>query len=173
MHRTANWDFSNDAKIKHFEWGIAAIPWPPKRYGLPRKMPFYPDQWMVFKGQKYPKEAWALQSWMAGPEGMRIWAQSSGAMPARKSLEEAARTMLKGWKRDITKAETQVMLSSVNYGHVTPSRPGPAVHRRDDLRTLRTAMMISSTSASVSRGLTSRLSARPSRSSVRGHISWL
>src|SRR5437660_1540283 len=87
MHRTANWDFSNDAKIKHFQWGIAAIPWPPKRYGLPRKMPFYPDQWMVFKGQKYPKEAWALQSWMAGPEGMRIWAQSSGAMPARKSLE--------------------------------------------------------------------------------------
>jgi ABC-type glycerol-3-phosphate transport system substrate-binding protein len=101
--------------------GVAAVPWPPKRYGLPRKMPLYPDQWMVFKGQKYPKEAWELQSWLAGPEGMRLYSQGTGLLPARKSLAEAVRTMLKGYKPGITNTELEAVLNSVDYGHITPS----------------------------------------------------
>jgi multiple sugar transport system substrate-binding protein len=123
MEVTANWVFAPPgySQIKQFEWGVAAVPWPPKRYGLPRKMPLYPDQWMVFKGQKYPKEAWELQSWLAGPEGMRLYSQGTGLLPARKSLAETTRTLLKGYKPGITKAELEAVLSSVNYGHITPS----------------------------------------------------
>jgi ABC-type glycerol-3-phosphate transport system substrate-binding protein len=121
MHRTANWVFPTDARIKNFEWGIAALPWPSKRYGLARKMPLYPDQWMVLKGQKNPAAAWALQSWLCGSEGMLLWMKNAGALPARKSLAGAAKTLMKGYKPNITEAEANSVLNSANFGHITPS----------------------------------------------------
>jgi len=121
MELTANWSFSGYSKIKNFEWGLAAVPWPPKRYGMPRKAPFYPDQWMVLKGQKDLQSAWALQSWMSGPEGMRLWVQSAGALPARKSLSGQMSAMMKSYIPHLTEAMVTTMSDAVNHTHVTPS----------------------------------------------------
>jgi multiple sugar transport system substrate-binding protein len=121
MEVTASWAFPGYAAIKSFEWGVAAVPWPPRRYGLPRHVPLYPDQWMVFKNQPSPAAAWALQSWLCGPEGMRLWVKTNGALPARKSLAPVFTTMLRAWNPRLSQAAMQSVVDAVQFGKVTPS----------------------------------------------------
>jgi multiple sugar transport system substrate-binding protein len=121
MEATANWAFEGYAAIKHFEWGIAAQPWPPRRYGLPRRIQLYPNQWMIFKNQAHRKEAWALEKWLCSPEGLTLWVQAGQGISPRKSQAAAYKPLLKSWNPRLTDAELQCAVVAVNYGKITPS----------------------------------------------------
>jgi ABC-type glycerol-3-phosphate transport system substrate-binding protein len=121
MEANATWGFSGYAPIKRFEWGIASMPWPPKRYGTPRRSPLYPNQWMTFKNERYPEAAWDLQKWLSGPEGMSLWVKAGQGMPSRKSLEPLLTPLLKSWSPTVTDAEIHCVTDAVNHCSVAPS----------------------------------------------------
>jgi multiple sugar transport system substrate-binding protein len=104
-----------------FPYGVAALPWPPRRYGLPRKASQYPDQWLVFKGVKHPHESWLLQKFMVSPEALKLWIPVQGSLPSRKSLAGVAQAYMRAVKPDISAREMACALDSVNFTSVTPS----------------------------------------------------
>ena len=81
----ANWVFGTYGEIEEFEWGMAPVPSSPTG----RKTLIYPDQWMMFKDQKYPDAAWEALKYIAGADGAKAYylhADTAGGIPTRKSL---------------------------------------------------------------------------------------
>ena len=72
---------------------------------------------MVFKGQKYPEQAWELQKWFAGTEGERLYSSLRITIPARKSLAGVFKAKLKAANPRLTTAEVDCVVNAVPYGH--------------------------------------------------------
>jgi len=81
----ANWAFGTYGEIEEFEWGIAPVPLAPTG----RKTLLFPDQWMMFKDQKYPDAAWEALKYLASVDGAKLYYMGTdklGGIPSRKSL---------------------------------------------------------------------------------------
>jgi len=117
----ANWAFNTYGEIEEFEWSIAPIPG--GRYA--RKELLYPDQWMMFKDQKYPDAAWEALKYVASPDGLRIYylgTDKLGGIPSRKSLAaEWTDAAVKATKLDASVLDSVINKGIEVAGQVTAS----------------------------------------------------
>jgi len=85
IQMTANWVFGTYKDIEEFEWSIAPVP----NSATGRKALIYPDQWMMFKDQKFPDAAWEALKFIASVDGANAYymgANFTGGIPSRPSL---------------------------------------------------------------------------------------
>ncbi|MHB0874477.1 MAG: ABC transporter substrate-binding protein [Anaerolineae bacterium] len=85
IQMAANWNYGTYGEIEEFEWGIAPVP----SSSTGRKALIYPDQWMMFKDQKYPDAAWEALKYLASVDGANAYymgANFTGGIPSRQSM---------------------------------------------------------------------------------------
>ena len=73
------------------QWDVAPVPKGPKQ----RDTLVTHDGWAIWKGSKYPDEAWELMKFLEGDEWMEIASSIVGHQPARKSFQDRWARLIK------------------------------------------------------------------------------
>ena len=129
-----NWQIPLFKTIKNFEWGVMPMPHNTHTY-----TGYYIDGWFVPKGVARPDLSWELISSIVGPQGEEwVVQQSDLGIPI---LQASAKKNAKILFNPLGKAEQQVWLDSINYGHTFPYSPiynqlDPIISRNVDLFSL-------------------------------------
>lgn len=107
---------SQFAKIKEFEWGMAARPHPTK---LASHTGIWVDKWSMFKQVRNPEGSWLFMKHMVSPEGLRIYPMAYGPIPSRQSLGKEWADL---WTKNVGKPveELNVAVDAVDQEFVTP-----------------------------------------------------
>lgn len=89
MYQNGIWDvpqirkYMSPTSKSFFDWDICLFP---AYAGKPLRMATGGSGYCIFSSTKYPKEAWKLTSFMAGPVGMRLMAEAGIAQPAMRKI---------------------------------------------------------------------------------------
>ena len=114
---TSPGSFQSLGTITSFEWGVAVMPVPPT---LPRHDTLNPDQWVTFKGQQHPDEAWQLLSYMVSPAGLKVYPTQVGALPSRRSVTTDWTTIVKGYTK-LSDDDLSTTIAAADHVQVRPS----------------------------------------------------
>ncbi len=116
MYIDGNWQIPLLKTIKNFEWGVMPLPHNTKTY-----TGYYIDGWFVPKGAARPDLSWELIESIVGPQG-EDWVvqQSDLGIPILQSSAKKNASIL---FNPLNKAEQQVWLDSIKYGHTFPYSP--------------------------------------------------
>jgi len=110
--------FGQYAKIKDFEWGIAAWPHNPKD-----KMPLHHGDWRdqdaIFKNTPNPEGSWEFLKYVDGPEGQQILLVQQGDASNRKSLQQP---WIDYWSKQIPALADQLKVATdaMTFDYFTP-----------------------------------------------------
>jgi len=117
----ANWQFPTYGEIEEFQWSMAPVP----AGGKARKTTLYPDQWLMFKDQKFADAAWEALKFLGSADGMRGYymaTDKAGGIPSRKSMaSEFVDLAVKTTKLDATTIDDVINKGISVGGKVTAS----------------------------------------------------
>jgi multiple sugar transport system substrate-binding protein len=109
---------STFAEIDSFEWGTAAIPFPPD--GSDRHQHVWIDFWSMIKGVKNLDGAWEFMKFMVSEEAQKIYPIEYGPQSALLSLGQNWVDVQKSSLINLTDAEFNVMVEAPKYEQIDP-----------------------------------------------------
>jgi multiple sugar transport system substrate-binding protein len=109
---------SQYATIKDFEWGTAALPFPPD--GSDRHMHVWIDFWSMIKGVKNLEGSWQFLKFMVGEEAQKIYPCEYGPQSALNSLGQYWIDLQKKSLPNLSDAEFSVLTEAPKYEQIDP-----------------------------------------------------
>jgi len=109
---------SQYATIKEFEWGTAALPFPPD--GSARHMHVWIDFWSMIKGVKNLEGAWEFLKYMVSEEAQKVYPCEYGPQSARTSLGAYWIDLQKKMLPNLSDDEFTVLTEAPKYEQIDP-----------------------------------------------------
>lgn len=109
---------SNFANIKQFEWGTAAIPFPPD--GSDRHQHVWIDFWSMIKGVKNLEGAWQLLKFMVSADAQKIYPCEYGPQSSLLSLGSYWVDLQRKKLSNLSDDEFKVMTEAPKYEQIDP-----------------------------------------------------
>ena len=109
---------SNFAGIKQFEWGTAAIPFPPD--GSDRHQHVWIDFWSMIKGVKNLEGAWQLLKFMVSTDAQKIYPCEYGPQSSLLSLGSYWVDLQRKNLSNLSDDEFKVMTEAPKYEQIDP-----------------------------------------------------
>ncbi len=109
---------SQYASIKDFEWGTAALPFPPD--GSDRHMHVWIDFWSMIKGVKNLEGSWQFLKFMVSEEAQKIYPCEYGPQSALGSLGQYWIDLQKKTLPNMSDAEMAVLTDAPKYEQIDP-----------------------------------------------------
>lgn len=109
---------SQYATINEFEWGAAALPFPPD--GSDRHMHVWIDFWSMIKGVKNLEGSWQFLKFMVSEEAQKIYPCEYGPQSALASLGQYWIDLQKKTLANLSDAEFTVLTEAPKYEQIDP-----------------------------------------------------
>ncbi|MFN8443653.1 MAG: sugar ABC transporter substrate-binding protein [Caldilineaceae bacterium] len=109
---------SQYATIKEFEWGTAALPFPPD--GSDRHMHVWIDFWSMIKGVKNLEGSWEFLKFMVSEEAQKIYPCEYGPQSALSSLSQYWIDLQKKTLPNLDDAQFKVLTEAPKYEQIDP-----------------------------------------------------
>jgi ABC-type glycerol-3-phosphate transport system substrate-binding protein len=109
---------STFAEIDSFEWGTAAIPFPPD--GSDRHQHVWIDFWSMIKGVKNLEGAWEFMKFMVSEEAQKIYPIEYGPQSALLSLGQNWVDVQRNSLTNLSDDEFNLMVEAPKYEQIDP-----------------------------------------------------
>ena len=109
---------SQYATINEFEWGTAALPFPPD--GSDRHMHVWIDFWSMIKGVKNLEGSWEFLKFMVSEEAQKVYPCEYGPQSALGSLGTYWLDLQKKMLPNLSEAELTVLTEAPKYEQIDP-----------------------------------------------------